>query len=112
MNRLVVGILCGVVFGLIDVLMTVFGKHSDVSRTMLLQALFQSLFRRNSGRNRYAALHPILVGAIVSLLISLPDALGLNSYVGGPGDRPALRRADGGGCQDVGNLAYGFPWVA
>jgi drug/metabolite transporter (DMT)-like permease len=43
MNRLVLGVLCGIVFGSIDVLMTIFGKHPDVSRTMLLQA-FSSRF--------------------------------------------------------------------
>jgi hypothetical protein len=43
MNRLWIGILCGVVFGIVDVLMTVFGKHPNIAGTMLLQA-FSSRF--------------------------------------------------------------------
>ena len=38
MNSLLPGVVCGVAFGAIDVLMTVFGNHPDVSRSMLLQA--------------------------------------------------------------------------
>ena len=82
MNRLVLGILCGVVFGLIDVLMTVFGKHPDVSRTMLLQAFSSRFAVGILAATVTLPLHPILAGAIVGLLISLPDALGLNSYIG------------------------------
>jgi hypothetical protein len=82
MNRLVLGILCGVVFGLIDVLMTVFGKHPDVSRNMLLQAFSSRFAVGILAATVTLPLHPILAGAIVGLLISLPDALGLNSYVG------------------------------
>ena len=82
MNRLVLGIFCGVVFGLIDVLMTVFGKHPDVSRTMLLQAFSSRFAVGILAATVTLPLHPILAGAIVGLLISLPDALGLNSYIG------------------------------
>ena len=59
MNRLVLGVLCGVVFGLIDILMTVFGKHPDVTRTMLLQAFSSRLaigFRPRRLRCRYIRL--------------------------------------------------------
>ena len=38
MNRIVLGILCGIAFGVIDVLMTVFGNHPERTTTMLLQA--------------------------------------------------------------------------
>ena len=38
MNRIALGVLCGVAFGLIDVLMTVFGNHPDRTTGLLLQA--------------------------------------------------------------------------
>ncbi len=77
MNRLLIGILCGIVFGIADALMVVFGKQPDKTTSVILQAFFSRfaigvLFR----------LHPALSGAIVGLLISLPDALAMKSYVG------------------------------
>jgi hypothetical protein len=82
MNRMVIGILCGILFGLIDVLMTAFGKHPGVSTTMFLQA-FTSRFAIGLLAATIALpVHPVLAGAIVGALISLPDAFGLNSYVG------------------------------
>jgi hypothetical protein len=45
MNRLVLGISCGIAFGLIDVLMTVFGNHPDRTTGMLLQAFFSRFGR-------------------------------------------------------------------
>jgi hypothetical protein len=82
MNRLVLGVLCGVVFGLIDVLMTVFGKHPDVTRTMLLQAFSSRFAIGILAATVTLPLHPVLAGAVVGLLVSLPDAFGLNSYFG------------------------------
>jgi hypothetical protein len=82
MNRLVLGVLCGIAFGLIDVLMTVFGKHPDMNRTMLFQAFSSRFAIGVLAATVTLPLHPILAGAIVGLLISLPDAFGLNSYVG------------------------------
>jgi len=82
MNRFVLGVLCGVVFGLIDILMTVFGKHPDATRTMLLQAFSSRLAIGILAATVTLPVHSILAGAIVGLLISLPDAFGLNSYVG------------------------------
>jgi hypothetical protein len=82
MNRLVLGVLCGVVFGLIDILMTVFGKHPDVTRTMLSQAFSSRLAIGILAATVTLPVHSILARAIVGLLISLPDAFGLNSYVG------------------------------
>src|SRR5580704_2139135 len=81
MNRLVLGVLCGIVFGLIDILMTV-GKHPDVTRTMLLQAFSSRLAIGILAATVTLPVHSILAGAIVGLLISLPEAFGLNSYVG------------------------------
>jgi hypothetical protein len=45
--------------------------------------------------------HPVLAGAIVGLVVSLPDAFGLNSYFGVLGP-VCFRRTDGMG--DVGSL--------
>lgn len=82
MNRLTLGILCGIAFGLVDVLMTVFGKHPDVTTTMLLQAFSSRFAIGVLAATVTLPVHPILAGAIVGLLISLPDAFGLRSYVG------------------------------
>jgi len=40
MNRIVLGTLCGIAFGVLDGLMVVFGKQPDKSAGMLLQAFF------------------------------------------------------------------------
>jgi hypothetical protein len=82
MNRLVLGILCGIAFGLIDVLMTVFGNHPDRTTGMLLQAFFSRFAIGFLAANVSLRVHPALAGAIVGLLISLPDAFALKSYVG------------------------------
>jgi hypothetical protein len=44
--------------------------------------IHQPLRNRPAGCYRRSADHPALAGAIVGALISLPDAFGLNSYVG------------------------------
>ena len=82
MNRLWIGILCGVAFGIVDVLMTVFGKHPDMTRTILLQAFSSRFAIGVLAATVTLPVHPILAGAIVGLLISLPDAFGLHSYAG------------------------------
>ncbi len=82
MNRLTLGVLCGIVFGLVDVLMTVFGKHPDMTRTMLFQAFSSRFAIGMLAATVTLPLHLILTGALVALLISLPDAFGLNSYAG------------------------------
>ena len=82
MNRLWIGVLCGVVFGIVDVLMTVFGKHPDMTRTMLLQAFSSRFAIGVLAATVTLPVHPILAGAIVGVLISLPDAFGLHSYAG------------------------------
>jgi hypothetical protein len=82
MNRLVLGILLGVVFGLIDVLMTLFGEHPDRTTAMLLQAFFSRFAIGFLSANVSLRMHPALAGALVGLLISLPDALALQSYAG------------------------------
>ena len=82
MNRLVLGVLCGVAFGVIDVLMTVFGNHPDRNISMLLQAFSSRFTIGFLGANVSLRMHPVLAGALAGLLISLPDAFALKSYAG------------------------------
>lgn len=82
MNRLVLGILLDVAFGVIDVLMTRFGEHPDRTTAMLLQAFFSRFAIGVLSANVSLPMHPTLAGALVGLLISLPDAFALHSYVG------------------------------
>ena len=82
MNRIVLGILCGIAFGVIDVLMTVFGNHPDRTTGMLLQAFSSRFAIGLLAANASLRVHPALAGAIVGLLISLPDAFALKSYTG------------------------------
>ena len=82
MNRLVLGIGCGIVFGLTDVLMTVFGNSPGVTRLVLLQAFFSRFAIGVLGANTTLGAGRILSGALAGLLISLPDAFALNSYLG------------------------------
>lgn len=82
MNRIVLGVLCGIFFGLIDVLMTRFGNHHDATKTMLLQTFSRRFALGLLAANVSLGIHPVLSGALVGLLISLSDAFGLGSYVG------------------------------
>jgi len=40
MNRIVLGALLGIAFGVADVLMTVFGKHPERTTGMMMQTFF------------------------------------------------------------------------
>lgn len=82
MNRLFIGILCGVVFGLADVLMTVIGKHPGMTTILLLQAFSSRFALGILAATVTLPVHPVVAGAVAGLLISLPDAFGLNSYAG------------------------------
>jgi hypothetical protein len=82
MNRLVLGILLGVAFGVIDVVMTLFGDHPDRTIAMLLQAFFSRFAIGFLSACVALPMHPALAGALVGVLISLPDAFALHSYVG------------------------------
>jgi hypothetical protein len=82
MNPVLLGVLYGVAFGVIDVLMTVLGNHPDVSRSMLLQAFSSRLAIGVLGANVSLGMDQIVAGAVAGLLISLPDAFGLHSYIG------------------------------
>jgi hypothetical protein len=81
-HRIVLGTLCGILWGIIHVLMTVFGNHPERTTGMLLQA-FTSRFAIGFLAGCVSlGIHPVLAGALVGLLISLPDAFGLKAYVG------------------------------
>lgn len=82
MNRLLLGTLLGVAFGVADVLITLRGAHAHTT-AMLLQAFFSRFAIGFLAANvSLLKLHPALAGAIVGLLISLPDAFALKSYAG------------------------------
>ena len=81
MNSLRLGVLCGVALGVADVLMTRFGNHPDISRSML-QAYSSRLAVGVLGANVSLGMDRVITGALVGLLISLPDAFALRSYIG------------------------------
>ena len=62
--------------------MVVFGKSPDKSTEMLLQAFFSRFALGFLAANVSLRLHPALSGALVGLLISLPDAIAMKSYAG------------------------------
>jgi len=82
MNRIVLGILCGIPFGLVDVLMTVFGNHPERTTGMLFQAFSSRFAIGLLAATVSLRVHPALAGAIVGVLISLPDAFALKAYIG------------------------------
>jgi hypothetical protein len=82
MNRILLGVLCGVLFGLIDVGMTVFGHHPEMTTLMLLQAFTSRFAIGLLAANVSLGLHRVIAGALVGVLISLPDAFALHSYAG------------------------------
>jgi hypothetical protein len=82
MNRIVIGSLCGVVFGTTDVLMTVFGNHPERTTGMLLQAFSSRFAIGLLAATVSLGLHPVIAGVVVGLLISLPDAFALKAYGG------------------------------
>lgn len=82
MNRILLGILCGVLFGAIDRSMVLFGKSMDKSTAIVLQAFFSRFALGTLAANVTFPLHPAVTGAIVGLLISLPEAIAMKSYAG------------------------------
>jgi hypothetical protein len=66
------------VFGLLDALMVVLGKHPDKSQSMLLQAFSSRFASGFLAANVALRIHPIS-GALVGLLIGLPDAFTMKS---------------------------------
>ena len=82
MNRCLLGVLCGIAFGITDVLMIVFGNHPGRNTGMFLQAFSSRFAIGFLAANISLRIHPVVAGAIVGLLVSLPDAFALKSYVG------------------------------
>ncbi|PYT83319.1 MAG: hypothetical protein DMG40_03300 [Acidobacteria bacterium] len=82
MNRILLGILCGILFGAIDASMVLFGKSPGKSTTAILQAFFSRFALGILAANANFRLHPVVNGAIVGLLISLPEAIAMKSYAG------------------------------
>jgi len=82
MNRIMLGALCGIAFGTADVLMTVYGSHAGVGSGILLQAFSSRFAIGLLAATVSLGLPPALSGAIVGLLVSLPDAFALNSFGG------------------------------
>ena len=98
MNRVILGILCGIAFGMIDAGMVVFGKHQDRSLALLLQAFSSRFAIGFLATNVSLRIHPAISGALVGLLISLPDAFAYEVLPGNPWNRLDLRCACGVGC--------------
>jgi hypothetical protein len=82
MNRVLLGVLCGIAFGTADVLMTVYGNHPERTTEMLLQAFFSRFAIGFLAANLSLRIPPVISGALAGLLISLPDAFALKSYPG------------------------------
>lgn len=80
MNRLLLGILLGVAFGIVDVLMTI--RHPGVDREGLLAAFFSRFALGIFAANNTFKMDPILAGVLVGILVSLPDAFLLKAYGG------------------------------
>jgi hypothetical protein len=102
MNRILLGALCGMLFGVIDALITVYGNHPERSVGMLLQAFSSRFAIGFLGANLSLPVHPVLAGAVAGVLISLPDAFGLKAYLGR--HRRGLRRPHRSRRKAVGSL--------
>src|SRR5438046_1838146 len=73
---------CSFWFGAIYTVMVIFGMSTDKSTTMILQAFFSLFALGILAANVTFRLHPMVSGALVGLLISLPDAIAMKSYPG------------------------------
>ncbi|PYT69160.1 MAG: hypothetical protein DMG41_06405 [Acidobacteria bacterium] len=82
MNRVLLGILCGILFGAMDASMVLFGKSPEKSKTLLLQAFFSRFVLGILAANVTISAAPAVSGAIVGFLISLPEAIAMKSYAG------------------------------
>ena len=82
MNRLLLGILCGIAFGVIDVLMTVYGNHPEMTSAILLQAFSSRFAIGLLAVNVSLKMNRAFAGALTGLLISLPDAFALHTFAG------------------------------
>jgi hypothetical protein len=80
MNRIVLGTILGVALGMIDVLLTL--RHGAPSATALLQAFSSRFALGFLGANVVLPWHPVITGVLVGILVSLPDAFGMQVYGG------------------------------
>ncbi len=80
MNRILLGVLLGILWGIVDVAMTI--RHPGITTEMLLQAFFSRFAIGILAANVSLRMNPIVAGALVGLLVSLPDAFALKSYPG------------------------------
>ena len=62
MNRVLLGILCGILFGAMDASMVLFGKSPEKSKTVLLQAFFSRFVLGILAANVTFRLHPAVSG--------------------------------------------------
>ena len=79
MNRIVLGILLGLAIGIVDVLLMLPMKFPD-KPTALAAAFFSRFAIGFLAVNVNLPIHPALSGAIVGLLISIPDAVITKNY--------------------------------
>jgi hypothetical protein len=70
MNRVLLGILCGILFGAMDASMVLFGKSPEKSKTVLLQAFFSRFVLGILAANVTFRLHPAVSGAIVGFSLA------------------------------------------
>jgi hypothetical protein len=79
-NRILLGILLGLAAGVVDVLLMLPMKFSD--KPTALTAAFSSRFAIGFlAANVTLPAHQVLAGALVGLLVSIPDAIITKSYV-------------------------------
>ena len=79
MNRLLLGLLLGLAAGNVDVLLMLPMKFPD-KQTALLGAFFSRFAIGFLAANVHLPFHPALAGALVGLLISIPDAIVTKAY--------------------------------
>jgi hypothetical protein len=79
MNRLLLGVLLGLAAGIVDVLLMLPMKFPD-KPTALAGAFFSRFAIGFLAANVKVPFHPALAGALVGLLISIPDAIITKAY--------------------------------
>lgn len=79
MNRLLLGLLLGLGAGIVDVLLMLPMKFPD-KPTAIAGAFFSRFAIGFLAANVRMPFHPALVGALVGLLISIPDAIITKAY--------------------------------
>jgi len=80
MNRLLLGVLLGLTVGIVDVLLMLPMKFPD-KPTALAGAFFSRFAIGFLAANVRLPFHPALAGALVGLLVSVPDAIITKAYV-------------------------------